>query len=190
MTLTAQQDSWNFFKNDFSNHIPIPPEPIFSKFKSATDFPQHVGLSDFSKHHHDGKEVDSPKFPFALTFQPTDELRTGFPDDYSGVDFTDQLQTIPAGSKLFSVLAQAEPSSPKVHIGDLITTSEITKSLYGDQTLFFKHQSTNEDVQLRPDWKDPLNPNKKLKAADCPMHKLRNILSSFVEEPKAIALGH
>lgn len=132
VTLTAQQDNWNFFANDFSNHIPIPPEPIFSKFKSATDYPQHVGLSDFSKHHHDGKEVSSPKFPFALTFQATDALRTGFPEDFSGVDFTNQLETVPAGSKLFSVLAQAEPTSAKVHIGDLILTSEITKSMYGD----------------------------------------------------------
>ena len=39
VTLTAQQDSWNFFKNDFSNHIPIPPEPILSKFSSVTEYP-------------------------------------------------------------------------------------------------------------------------------------------------------
>lgn len=82
--------------------------------------------------------MSSPKFPFYLKFKPEDSLRTKFSEDFTQ-DFTDQLITIPSGSLLFKVHAAAEPNAPEVHIGNLILTSEITKSKYGDETLFFKH---------------------------------------------------
>ena len=131
-----------------------------------------------------------------MTFSPDDSLRSVFPDDYQGTYFTDQLQTIAAGTKLFSVFAQAEPNSDKVHIGDLILTSEITKSKYGDETLFFKHQNMNEDVALRPDWKDALDPTKKKlessggTAAQCPFAKLKSFLSNPKQEAKKLAATH
>jgi len=46
------QDSWNVFKNDWSNHIPAATElsliPLVKKFETATDYIQTVGLSDFA----------------------------------------------------------------------------------------------------------------------------------------------
>ena len=38
------------------------------------------------------------------------------------------------------------------HIGDLVTTSDVTSSLWGDDHLFFRHQWTEDDVALRPEW--------------------------------------
>ena len=78
------QDSWNFFKNDWSNHIPEPKSkaliPLAAKFHTATDFIQAVGLSDMAKYDKAGKEVD-PVFPFSLRFEPSPDLQ--WSDDYT-----------------------------------------------------------------------------------------------------------
>lgn len=46
------QSSWNFFANDFTNHIPAVTSasllPLAAKFNTATDYIQCVGLSDFA----------------------------------------------------------------------------------------------------------------------------------------------
>ena len=36
VTLSVTQDSWNYFKNDFSNHVPVPPAIIATKMRTAT----------------------------------------------------------------------------------------------------------------------------------------------------------
>lgn len=38
VTLTPAQDNWNFFSNDFSNHVPIVPAPVSTKFGTVTKF--------------------------------------------------------------------------------------------------------------------------------------------------------
>lgn len=38
------------------------------------------------------------------------------------------------------------------HIGDLVTTSIMTTSKFGDKDLFFRHQKLEEDIALRPEW--------------------------------------
>ena len=47
------QDSWNFFKEDFSNHIDGPTaiatKLLAKKFATGTPLIQYVGLSDFAK---------------------------------------------------------------------------------------------------------------------------------------------
>jgi len=47
------QPSWNFFANDFTNHIPAAESasliPVAVKFSSATDYVQCVGLSDWAQ---------------------------------------------------------------------------------------------------------------------------------------------
>ena len=52
------QPSWNFFKNDFSNHIPDPigagPKAIAAKFKSGTPLVNYVGLSDIATYNQKG----------------------------------------------------------------------------------------------------------------------------------------
>ena len=48
------QNSWDFFANDWSNHIPAPQSkaliPLGIKFHTATDYIQAVGLSDMAKY--------------------------------------------------------------------------------------------------------------------------------------------
>ena len=39
-------------------------------------------------------------------------------------------------------------------IGRIVATSEITKSLWGDQQLFFKHQRIDDDLEHHPWWEE------------------------------------
>ena len=57
------QESWNFFKNDFSNHIgsgSISNLPIKVKFAKYVMHIQQVGLSDWSTHEQDGTTLSFP----------------------------------------------------------------------------------------------------------------------------------
>lgn len=51
MYSVAGQSSWNFFANDFTNHISAAPPslmPLAIKFHTATEYVQAVGLSDWA----------------------------------------------------------------------------------------------------------------------------------------------
>merc|ERR1712080_554909 len=92
------QESWNFFANDFTNHIPDIPlalEVLGAKFYTATNNIRQVGVSDWSKFGEDGVEVTEPVFPYRLRFHPTGEFV--FSDTYVR-PVTEHLKTIPADS--------------------------------------------------------------------------------------------
>lgn len=75
-SLSGQQ-SWNFFKNNFTTRIGAgPPElvPLKLKFQEATNYVTQVGLSDWGLAGEDGKVVAQPRTPFMLTFQPAANL--------------------------------------------------------------------------------------------------------------------
>lgn len=150
-------ESWNFFKEDFSNHIGGPTDfglkIVAKKFATATPFIQQVGLSDIASFDKNGKKEASPHFPFQLVFEPT--LKNNYPDDFETY-FQDQLSAIPVGTLLYKVHAIANPGAEKVHIGDITMKTVLTSSYFGDRYLFFKHQDMQEDVKLRPEWKSHL----------------------------------
>merc|ERR1711953_465071 len=128
------QESWNFFKNDFVNHVPpggLALLPLEQKFSEATNFVQQVGLSEFSKYGENGQEAADVLFPFMLTFKPTGEI--SFPDEYVN-DWLEDLKSIPVGTTLYNIYAQDVPEElggTQTHIGDLVLTSEMTTSLWG-----------------------------------------------------------
>ncbi|CDW84335.1 UNKNOWN [Stylonychia lemnae] len=163
-------DSWNFFKMDFSNHIPdaqgLALTLVAKKFATATPFVQYVGLSDIATYDQHGKKTDSPKFPFQLVFEPT--LKNKFSDDFTE-DFQDQLASIPANTLLYKVYSLATPSSSKVHIGDLTIKSQLVRSYFGDRYLFFKHQDIQEDLVFKPEWKSDL----KVHSSRCPFSMVK-----------------
>ena len=69
------QSTWNFFQNNFTNHIPsasgVALTTLAHKFATATPYVQTVGLSDFSNFTQDGQQVSDPKFPWQLIFVPS-----------------------------------------------------------------------------------------------------------------------
>merc|ERR1711973_594481 len=108
------QDSWNFFKNDFTTHIgkaELELIPLILKFSEATNYVMEVGLSDWGLYGEDGIQVADAdfKFPFMLRFKPTGEI--------SSPDEPEELGGIEA------------------HIADLVLTSALTTSTWGDNHL-------------------------------------------------------
>lgn len=173
------QDSWNFFKNDFSNHIARTDDLglvlVAKKFSTATPFVQYVGLSDFAKIGQDGEERADFKFPFQLVFEPT--LRANYPDEFQE-DFQQMLAKIPKDTLLYKVHAISEPGTPMVHIGDLVMTTEFTSSYFGDRYLFFKHQDIREDTKLMPHWEQHLEV---ATSAGCPFSRVKKAISNLVQ---------
>jgi len=149
------QESWNFFKNDFSNHIPgisLSRQPLAAKFATATRNIRQVGISDWGRFGENGVEIKDPNFPYRLRFHPTGNIR--FPDNYVR-PVTEDLVTIPSGSVLYQVYALDVPEElggKETRIADLVLTSKMVTSKWGDQHLFFRHQDMAEDLRLRPQW--------------------------------------
>ena len=71
--------------------------------------------------------------------------------------FISQLETVPANSRLYDVYAMDKPEelggTEKV-IGTLVLDGQLTKSKWGDENLFFRHQLMSDDVKLHEEW-DP-----------------------------------
>merc|ERR1711970_383676 len=152
------QESWNFFKNDFTNHIGPASSPaliaLSIKFAEATKYISEVGLSDWSFHGEDGEAVASPVFPYSLRFHPTGDI--SFSDEYQR-PFTDDLMSIPKGSTLYEVYAMDQPEElggTEKHIANLVLESEMTTSMWGDKHLYFRHQDMWDDIDLIPEWYD------------------------------------
>jgi len=151
------QESWNFFKNNFSNHIPeIDSSQVVgaAKFASATRQIRQVGLSDWGRFGEDGGLTSNPVFPFRLRFEPTGDIQ--FSDAYKQ-PFTEDLKTIPQGTTLYRVFAMDKPSElggEERNIGDLVLVSDMVTSNWADKRLFFRHQDMEEDLELRPHWRE------------------------------------
>jgi len=166
------QQSWNFFKNNFTNHIPALTSPslipLGIKFATATRNVQQVGLSDMARYDQTGAEVSSPSYPFSLNFVPTGEI--SFPDEYVQ-PFTTDLMSIPSGAVLYKVFALDKPvelGGSETEIAELVLTSSPTTSRWGDQHLFFRHQTVEDDTALQPSWSQYLEQWDSLSIQTCP----------------------
>ena len=72
-------------------------------------------------------------------FRPDSEVKAKFPKNFEK-KYTEQVGTIESGTRIYSVLARAEPDAELVEIGEIVLTSKPTTSLYCDKYLFFRHQ--------------------------------------------------
>ena len=84
---------------------------------------------------------------------------TDWSDDYVS-NVNDQLMTIPSGTTLYKVYAMdapAELGGSETYIADLVLTSALTTSKWGDEHLFFRHQVMDDDISLRPEWEQYLD---------------------------------
>eukprot|EP00347_Sterkiella_histriomuscorum_P022948 403336536 len=173
--------SWNFFKKEFSNHIPEPistaQKILARKFATATPFIQYVGLSDIATYDQLGTKTTSPKFPFQLFFVP--ELRNNYPDDFIE-GYQEQLEKIPANTLLYKVYALQNPNSPRVYIADLTITSVLSKSFFGDRYLFFKHQDMTQDLVLRSDLQTHVQIGSS--KSRCPVSQIREVTSDLFSQ--------
>jgi hypothetical protein len=153
------QASWNFFKNEFSNHIPraggIALMLLEKKFSEATPYTSQMGLKDMATYDENGKDYSNNlKFPYKLIFKPTAEANALF-TDYWSQNFLPQLESIPVDLPIYDVLTLASPVSDPVSIGRLVVKVKFTRSKWGDKSLFFRHGYMDDDFAFHPEWLNP-----------------------------------
>lgn len=170
------QSSYNYFKNRWSTHLNEPlnecaRQTIGKKLAETTDHIGAMSVMNWAFHDEFGQAEKEPHWPFILEFEPFDLY--GWSDRWQA-DFTDQLSSVSAGTVLFKVFAYSCPihklsGSKGELIGRVVATSEITTSLWGDTTLFFKHQRIDDDLEVHPWWKDYLQTWNLGKMSETPM---------------------
>lgn len=151
------QPSYNYFKNRWSTHINEPMnecarETIGKKLAETTDHIGAMSVKNWGEYTESGMVEPQPKWPFVVEFEPYDVY--GWTDSWEA-DFTDQLSSIAPGTVLWKVFAFKDPlhklsGSRGDLIGRIIVTSDITTSMWGDTTLFFKHQRIDDDLEVFP----------------------------------------
>merc|ERR1712150_215488 len=142
-------------------------QTIDKHLSSATTFLFANGNLELASYKENGEKVEEPNFPFFLRFKP----KEGLPKTDGTQRFFLQLQEggdmqIPKGP-LFDVYALDKPNGTKYpqltpdnefKIGEIVTESYFTQSLWGDERLFFSHSNLREDIEVRSDFK----PNKNI----------------------------
>ena len=73
-----------------------------------------------------------------MRYEPVAATVSHFTEEYSG-PLLDKLTAIPQNSHLINVYGLDAPGGTEYLIGELWTDSEMVTSLWGDQTLFFRH---------------------------------------------------
>lgn len=172
----AGQQSWNFFKNDFWNHIIAASgfllEKAAQKFATATNNVQQVGLSDMARYGNDGIEVKNPLFPYKLRFHRPGGANE-FPDAYQH-SFLEDLKAIKKGV-LYQVHAMDKPTElggTEKYIADLVIVSPVITSKWADERMFIRHQDMGEDLMIHPEWNPFTEAFRKVAKPEvkCPYH--------------------
>jgi len=155
------QPVFNFFKHDLSSHVPDLPNdaPTLLKvirwtFSSASEFPAFLGTSALSDFDAFGNQSAKLSFPFRLQFHPNTTLHNAFPDNYTKVDFEDQISAIiKPGQHIYDVYAQETPFYDDLKlIGKVIAKSTPTRSFFSDKSLFHQHTRFEKDLETYPSW--------------------------------------
>ena len=55
--------------------------------------------------------------------------------------------------QVYGLSAPTELGGIEYYIGDLVTTSEMVTSYWGDASLFFRHSDMGLDLHVHPEWK-------------------------------------
>lgn len=170
------QPSYNYFENRWSTHLNEPlnecaRETIGKKLAEVTDHIGAMSVMNWGEYTESGVKEQRPVWPFILDFEPIDAY--GWTDAWQA-DFTDQLSSITPGTVLWKVFAFSDPKhklsgSRGDLIGRVVLTSEITTSLWGDKSLFFKHQRIDDDLEVHTWWKDYMQTWSLGKMAETPL---------------------
>lgn len=149
---TVGQNSWNFFKHDFSNNFDINKDTPFkllavaAKFRLITNFISAVGAKEWAEVNPDGTKVDESKakFPFQLYFVPTAEVKALFQDNFTE-DYKSILSRLEEGTKIYTIEATEKPGCAREEIGSITLAGKPTTSKFGDRELFFRHGLIDKD---------------------------------------------
>jgi len=175
----AGQNSWNFFKHDWSGHPPdfvvAPPQllALKAKFGTGSSWPTKMGLAPIAEFDQQGNTEPYPSFPYRWVLHPNNRIRTATPDGGKfGVDWKTQICNVvnKVDEPIFSVWAEDQPGSELVKIGEFITVSVATTSQFGDVSLFFRHNRMEDDFRYNPQWV-PAATAERLKQRNTPLYQ-------------------
>jgi hypothetical protein len=155
MNSTSGQKGHNFFEMPFSNIIP-PPDSLAKRliqklfrnaavaFGAKDPDPTHLTVEHLAKIRVDGTVVVTPKAPYRLIFKPTMAASAFMKDATVDTDFRINLARYPVGQAMYDVYAVDKDESPddlpaSKLVGQLIPTTNIVASRYGDEKLNFQH---------------------------------------------------
>jgi hypothetical protein len=158
MHSSSGQSSWNFFKHEFSTSFDIPYHNVSfaeklqnSKFCMLNNFISTISTRELCSITNYGKEVEDVKHPFKLIFKAPEDVQIRG-NEWFYQDYIKSVTKFKEGTELFEVYAVEEPECEKVLVGHIVLTSKFTTSKFGDERLFFKHVSPNEDFKEYPEW--------------------------------------
>ena len=155
--------NYDFFAEDLKNHIGFPKGVVlkalddhFAKFSNYT---QQVGLSNFANIDQDGNTIAKPIFPFVMRLHPHSSVQGLIPSEVQNgnyMGYIEQLSTlVPADSTIFDVYATDKPlplGGVETLIGSIQLEGSFTSTKWGDQNMFFQHQTLFDDLALEPSW--------------------------------------
>lgn len=102
-----------------------------------------------------GQSESSPVFPWKLRFVANHNNDTIASKAAGYVNYLDELEKIPSGNTLYDVYATDKPTElggTEKKIAQIITKSQMTKSNWGDEHLYFRHQRMDDDLAIHPEW--------------------------------------
>ena len=152
-------DTYNFLHHEYNTHVDLPTNEcnLMTSHAKLSQVSKHVGnmsvksMADYDQY---GNKEAYPNWPFKCEFRPNDPCN--FPHEWHG-SYLDTLCSgcIPVGYPLFDVWCQEDPDALggyMYQIGQIIMTSDMVTSMYGDTRLFFRHVRFEEDLEERPEW--------------------------------------
>ena len=160
-------DSWNFFEYPMSNVVKpfdkedhdIERQTVLKKMVEANQRPFGTAISDIARCNLDGSTEDEVKVPYRLEFKgiPQFKHEKQYVKEEDGTDrwvwWHEQLRGIPEDTNIFEVWGWTAPEKldgELVHIADIKLLSELHYSEFGDNRLFFRHQSIGKDRKHWP----------------------------------------
>ena len=125
----------------------------------ANQRPFGTAISDIARCNLDGSTVDDVVVPYRLEFRSpaqfshTKEYEELADGSKRWIWWHEQLQRIPEDSTIFEVWGWTAPEAldgELIHIADIKLLSELHFSEFGDNRLFFRHQSIAKDRKHWP----------------------------------------
>ena len=148
------QAGHDFFAQTFSNVLP-PAQTLATRIlasafeRSVVEIgakdsdPGRLTLEHLTSVHTDGRRVASPRTPYQLLFKATGQARALTRDATADDDFRVRLAALPVGQAVYDVFAAGYGEAPETAalVGQLILTSSVVSSRYGDEKLYFRHHT-------------------------------------------------
>ena len=146
------QDGHNFFAQPFSNILP--PANSFAtrlldrffsevavEFGAKDPNPGRLTLEHLANTQTNGESVSFPITPHQLIIKPAEAAQILMQFSTIEDDFRARLNSLPVGEVIYDVYTRSEnePTENLKPLGQLLLTSPVVSSRYGDEKLYFQH---------------------------------------------------